>query len=252
MSYHQVGLHALSNPQINKLLAGHPVRVKHGSHHTASLSAEHTKKLHRAHSKGRAITVQLDPYCCQMNEHLRGTGFFDTLKSVAKTVAPVLRPIATQVARNALGSMGPIGQTLGNLGLDIANQQAEAHGYGVKRRGRPRKHYVHHDKRLEHGRVVEPVMMGQPLHGSGFFDTLKSVAKPVSRALRPVATNFLQQQLAKSSSPLLQTVGNLGLDLANKQAEKHGYGVHKRRGRPRKHHGKALYPAGPHGGMVYM
>ena len=243
--YHQVGLHALSNPQINKLLAGQPVRVKHGSHHTAHLSAEHTKKLHKAHAKGRAVTVQLDPYCCSMNEHLRGTGFFDTLKSVAKVVSPVLRPIATQVARNALSSMGPLGQTIGNLGLDIANQQAEKHGYGVGRK----KHYVHHDKRLRRGRVVEPVEMGQHLHGEGFFDTLKSVAKPVSRAVRPLATNFLQQQLAKSNSPLLQTVGNFGLDLANKQAEKHGYGVHKRRGRPRKHHGKALFPAG---GMVYM
>lgn len=138
--YHQVGLHALSNPQIHKLLSGHPVRIKKGSHHTAHLSAEHTKKLHKASMKGRAVTVQLDPYCCEMNSHLKGTGFFDTMKSVAKVAAPHLRKIATPMARSALSSFGPMGQTLGNLAIDTANQQAEAHGYGLKKRGRPRKH----------------------------------------------------------------------------------------------------------------
>jgi hypothetical protein len=74
-----------------------------------------------------------------MNGHLKGTGFFDTLKSVAKTVSPHLRKIATPMARTALSSMGPMGQTLGNLALDVANEQAEARGYGLKKRGRPRK-----------------------------------------------------------------------------------------------------------------
>jgi hypothetical protein len=249
--YHQVGLHALSNPQISKLLSGKPVRVRHGTHHKASLSTEHVKKLHRASMKGKAVTLQLDPYCCQMNEHMRGTGFFDTLKSIAKVVAPVARQIATPIARTALSSYSPLGQIVGNTAIDLANQQAEAHGYGLKKRaGRPRK-YVHHDKRIENGRIVEPVMLGQPLHGAGFFDSLKSIAKPVSKTLRPVATNFLQQQLAKSGNPLLQAVGNVGLDLANQTAEAHGYGLRKKKaGRPRKK-GRALYPAGSHGGELY-
>lgn len=135
--YQQVGLHALSNPQINKLLSGKPVRVKKGTHHKAALSAEHMKKLHRASMKGKAVTLQLDPYCCQMNEHLRGTGFFDSLKKVAKIAAPIARQIATPLARSALSSMGPMGQLVGNTALDIANQQAEAHGYGLKKK--PRK-----------------------------------------------------------------------------------------------------------------
>jgi hypothetical protein len=239
--YSQVGLHALSNAQINKLLSGQPVRIKKGQHHKASLSAEHTKKLHKASMKGRAVTVQLDPYCCEMNGHLKGTGFFDTLKSIAKVAAPIARQIATPLARTALSSMGPMGQTLGNVALDVANQQAEAHGYGVKK-------YVHHDKRLRRGRIVEPVEMGMPLHGEGFFDSMKSVAKMASPHLRKIATPLARSALS-SMGPMGQTLGNLGLDIANQQAEAHGYGV-KKRGRPRKRTGKALYPAGSRGGMV--
>jgi hypothetical protein len=247
--YHQVGLHALSNPQISKLLSGKPVRVKHGTHHSASLSTEHVKKLHRAHSKGKAVTLQLDPYCCQMNEHMRGTGFFDTLKSIAKVAAPIARQIATPLARSALSSFGPMGQLAGNAALDIANQQAEAHGYGLKKKGRPRKHYVHHDKRLKMGHIVEPVAMGHPLHqGAGFFDSLKSVAKMASPHIRQIATPLARSALS-SFGPMGQLAGNAAIDIANQQAAAHGYGL-KKRGRPRKH-GKALYPAGSHGGMMY-
>ena len=241
--YQQVGLHALSNAQINKLLSGQPVRIKKGQHHKASLSQEHTKKLHKASMKGRAITVQLDPYCCEMNGHLKGSGFFDTLKSVAKTVSPHLRKIATPMARSALSSMGPMGQTLGNLALDVANEQAEQRGYGVGKR----KKYVHHDKRLVRGRIVEPVEMGMPLHGEGFFDSLKSVAKMASPHLRKIATPMARSALS-SMGPMGQTLGNLALDVANEQAEARGYGL-KKRGRPRKR-GSALYPAGSRGGEM--
>jgi hypothetical protein len=245
--YHQVGLHALSNPQISKLLSGKPVRVKKGTHHKAALSTEHVKKLHRASMKGKAVTLQLDPYCCQMNEHMRGTGFFDTLKSIAKVAAPIARQIATPMARTALSSFGPMGQLAGNAALDIANQQAEAHGYGVRKAGRPRK-YVHHDKRIEDGRIVEPVMLGQPLHGAGFFDSLKSVAKMASPHIRQIATPLARNALS-SFGPMGQTLGNAALDIANQQAEAHGYGL-KKKAKPKKR-GKALYPAGSHGGELY-
>jgi hypothetical protein len=242
--YQQVGLHALSNPQISKLLSGKPVRVKKGTHHKAGLSAEHVKKLHKASMKGKAVTLQLDPYCCQMNEHLRGTGFFDSLKKVAKIASPHIRKIATPMARSALSSMGPMGQTLGNLALDVANQQAEASGYGVRKAGRPRK-YVHHDKRLLHGKIVEPVEMGMPLHGEGFFDSLKKVAKIASPHIRKIATPMARSALS-SMGPMGQTLGNLALDVANQQAEASGYGLRKK---PRKR-GRALYPAG-RGGEIY-
>ena len=69
--YHEAGIQALSKKQISRLLNGHPVRIKHGSHHKIHLSADHHKKLHRAHAKGSALTVTLDPFAIQHNQHLR-------------------------------------------------------------------------------------------------------------------------------------------------------------------------------------
>lgn len=69
--YHEAHIASLSAKQISRLLNGHPVRVKHGSHHKIHLSAEHHKKLHKAHAKGCGTTVQLDPYAIEQNQHLR-------------------------------------------------------------------------------------------------------------------------------------------------------------------------------------
>ena len=68
MSYHEQGIEKLSPAQISKLLNGHPVRVKHGLHHKLHVSEEHLKKLHRAHHKGSAATLQLDPYAIELNQ----------------------------------------------------------------------------------------------------------------------------------------------------------------------------------------
>jgi hypothetical protein len=242
MTYHHVGIHHLSPSQKSKLKHGGAVRMRLGTHHTLPLRADQIKKLHRAHKKGSAVTIELDPYQC---DHLSGSGFFDSIKSaftspIAKSIVRAVRPVATNMARTALGSMGPMGQTVGNVALDIANQQAEQHGYGV------RKHYVHHDKRLRHGRIVEPVELGEHLHGQGFFDSLKKaassdVAKSLSKSLRPMATDYLRSKLPQGG--VMGALGNLAIDEASKLAERHGYGVkHKKRGRPRK--GGALIAAG--------
>jgi hypothetical protein len=69
--YHEAHIAPISKKQVSKLLNGHPVRVKAGSHHKIHLSAEHHKKLHRAHAKGCGITVTLDPYAIEHNQHLR-------------------------------------------------------------------------------------------------------------------------------------------------------------------------------------
>jgi hypothetical protein len=229
MVYHHVGIHHLSPAQKSKLKHGGAVRMKLGSAHTLPLRVDQIKKLHRAHKKGGAVTIELDPYQC---DHLHGSGFFDSIKSafshpITKSIVRAVRPVATNMARTALGNMGPIGQTVGNVALDLANQQAEQHGYGV------RKHYVHHDKRL-----VEPVEVGHHLkHGKGWGMDL---FKGASKALRPVATDFLRSKLPQSG--VMGALGNVALDLANQQAEKHGYGVRRKRGRPRK--GGALIAAG--------
>jgi hypothetical protein len=240
MVYHSVGISHLKDEQKRKLKHGLGVRMKLGSHHTLPLREDQIKKLHKAHKKGSAVTIELDPYQC---DHLHGSGFFDSIKKafshpITKSIVKAVRPIATDMARTALGSMGPIGQTVGNIGLDVANQQAEQHGYGVKK-GR-KKHYVHHDVRM-----YEPVEHGQHLHGEGFFDNLRAaassnVAKSISKSLRPMATEFVRSKLPQDG--VLGALSNLAVDEANKLAERHGYGIKRKRGRPRK--GGALIAAG--------
>ena len=236
MTYHHVGIHHLSPAQKSKLKHGGAVRMKLGSAHTLPLRVDQIKKLHRAHKKGGAVTIELDPYQC---DHLHGSGFFDSMKKafshpITKQISQVVRPIATNMARGALSSFGPGGQAIGNALIDVADSEAQKAGYGV------RKHYVHHDKR-----IVEPVEVGHHLkHGKGFFDSLKkaassNVAKSISKSLRPVATDFIRSKLPQDG--VLGALGNLALDESNKLAERHGYGV-RRRGRPRR--GGALIAAG--------
>lgn len=81
--YHPISIDGLSNAQINKLLAGHPVRVKHGKHHQIKVSAEQHKKHVKAAQKGKGVTIMLDPYQQEMHQHLRGRGIMSTLKKVA-------------------------------------------------------------------------------------------------------------------------------------------------------------------------
>ena len=70
--YIPVKLDKLSAHQISRLLNGHGVRVKHGSHHEVELSHEQHKKLLKAHAKGSALTITLDPFQIAKHQHLRG------------------------------------------------------------------------------------------------------------------------------------------------------------------------------------
>jgi hypothetical protein len=239
MVYHSVGISHLKDEQKRKLKHGLGVRMKLGSHHTLPLREDQIKKLHRAHKKGSAVTIELDPYQC---DQLHGSGFFDSMKKafshpITKQISQAVRPIATNMARGALGSMGPMGQALGNATIDLLDSEAQKAGYGVKGR---KKHYVHHDVRM-----YEPVEHGQHLHGEGFFDNLRAaassnVAKSISKSLRPMATEFVRSKLPQDG--VLGALSNLAVDEANKLAERHGYGIKKKRGRPRK--GGALIAAG--------
>jgi len=72
--YHKAGVSQLSNTQISRLLNGHGVRVSHGSNHEIELSKEQLKKYMKAHEKGKAITITLDPFQMQNHQFLRGSG----------------------------------------------------------------------------------------------------------------------------------------------------------------------------------
>jgi hypothetical protein len=239
--YHPVKVCALSSTQKSNLMKGKGIRMKSGTAHTIPMRPDQLKKMYKNHSKGMATTIALDPYAIQ---ELHGSGFFDSIKSafshpVTKAISKTLRPVATNMARSALSSFGPMGEAVGNALIDVADKEAESRGYGIKKKvGRPRK-YVHHDKRIgAFGNIIEPAML-KKTRGKGMFG---DIMKASSKALRPVATNFLRSKLADRGG-ILGAVGNVGLDLANQFAESKGYGVKKRRGRPPKK-GGALIAAG--------
>lgn len=60
--YNSVKIHKLSPTQERKLRKGKKVVIKLGGDRDINLSDEQLKKLNKASSKGRGLTIQLDPY----------------------------------------------------------------------------------------------------------------------------------------------------------------------------------------------
>ena len=101
-----------------------------------------------------------------------------------------------------------------------------------------------HNKGSAHTVHLDPYQLDM-ISGEGFFDSMKKafshpVTKQISRALRPVATNFARGALS-SLGPTGQALGNATIDILDKEAETRGYGL-KKVGRPRKyvHHDKRI------------
>ena len=117
--YHKTGIQNLSPTQISRILNGHRVRIKSGSGQEMHLSNEQHKKLMSASKRGAGITVELDPYQMDMNQHLRGAkkgkamkgdGFFDSALKIGKTlgkkVAPVLIDYGADQLKGAIANSG--------------------------------------------------------------------------------------------------------------------------------------------------
>jgi hypothetical protein len=126
MSYHEQGIQSLSKPQISKLLNGHKVRVKLGTHTMLHVSPEQAKKIHKAHLKGGAVTIQLDPYSMNLNHHLRGGSAW------------------TQLGRNTSNNLGVLSNAGTNYLVDKmgGDSSTPTAGSGMRHRGRPRKHHM--------------------------------------------------------------------------------------------------------------
>jgi len=212
--YHKIGIQRLSPTQISKLLNGHKIRVKHGQGHEIHASAEQHKKIMTAHRKGKAHTMQFDPYQIAQHQHMRhghrshgegegmhrpvhhahhahharhpshGEGFMDYIAPVARAVAPMAIDYGANALKHYVG-----------------------HGEGIRRRGRPRKHARKTPKAhsMGEGRAV-----GRRRRGKGIFGS-------VARAVAPVAIDYGAKALKSHFG--------------------HGDGMYRS-------HGEALYPAG--------
>jgi hypothetical protein len=232
--YHSVGVSRCSPTQKTKLKKGGAVRMKLGSAHSLPLRKDQIKKLERAHKKGGSVTIMLDPY--QIDE-LHGRGFFDTLKKVAaspitKSISRAVRPIARDMVKSMLPQEGVMG-SLSHGAIDLLDREAEKAGYGRK------KKYVHHDKRIFNGQIIEPEALGMSvdefdkLYGKGFFDSLKKVAaspitKSISRAVRPIARDMVKSMLPQEG--VMGSLSRGAIDLLDREAEKEGYGRRRKKG----------------------
>ena len=213
--YHKIGIQRLSPTQISKLLNGHKIRVKHGQGHEIHASAEQHKKIMAAHRKGKAHTMQFDPFQIAQHQHLRhghkpvhhapmhhgygegeGEGIFG---SVARAVAPVARAVAP---------------TLIDYGANALKHRLTGHGEGMKHRGRPRKHAPKHHASMGEGRAVGRRRRGK---GDGLFGSIAHAAAPV--------------MIDYGAKALKSRLG-------------HGEGMHSRSMYSHQSHGEALYPAG--------
>lgn len=261
--YHPVNIGALSNPQINKLLSGQGVRVKKGNSHTIHVSTEQLKKLNKAHEKGKAMTIVLDPY--QMNGHaqLKGQGLKEMAHKAVKLGKKHLLPAAKKFLKDKAHELRApaermIQKTLTPyIGEDYAREIASRGteqgmkqfegvvGNGVRRKrrvGRPKGGSLKSfGRQLKHvGRVIQPALkqVGRVIkpYARQALDQLVSVGTPL--ALGAVGSMVGNPELALMA-PMVEHGINAGID---KLGKKHGFGVRKRRvGRPR---GGALMPAG--------
>ena len=135
MSYIQHHIGKLSPQQISKLLNGHMIRMEGGGHHVVNLSIEQSKKLHRAHMHGKAVSIRFDPFQIHHHQHLRGGA--PPVSSVAipkklKGGATLKDQANNFYDRKIPDELKPGLESLGQSALGMA-------GFGLKKRGRPRK-----------------------------------------------------------------------------------------------------------------
>ena len=119
MSYVKHHIAKLSPQQISKVLNGHAIRMEGGGHHVVNLSIEQSKKLHRAHMHGKAVSIRFDPFQIHHHQHLRGGA---TLRDIGSNFYD----------RKIPDELKPGMESLGQSALGMA-------GFGLRKRGRPKK-----------------------------------------------------------------------------------------------------------------
>ena len=251
MSYHEQGIQELSPSQISKLLNGHAVRVRRGSHHAIHLTEEHSKKLHRAHAKGKGITIRLDPYAIQGNQHLRNAinHAVQRTQRGGKVGTDLTKHLAINTAQlSDAGTNYLIGQMGGNLkrhrGRPRKIYTSGMHGGDGRGYGEARRQDAERNRVLEHGSPIartggklsnklkhaQQVMDFLGHNYQGIAHAVKPVAKPIFGALTTKAVNYI--------NPLGQ------LESAGESIKHLFGGAVRKRGRPHKIHGGAAGPAG--------
>ena len=138
--YHPASISQLSPSQISKALKGLPVRVSVGNHHDIELSSDQMKKFSKAHQKGKALTITMDPYQIGNNMHLMGAGKLK--KNVRGNVGRIITSASNRAIRaleggNITATSKDSGKRLIVAGTDRAVQAIEGSGVNrLKKAGR--------------------------------------------------------------------------------------------------------------------
>ena len=120
--YHKIKVKLLSNPQISRLLNGHGVRVSDGNDHDIELSKEQLKKFMKAREKGKAITLNMDPFQMQAHQFLRGSGGGSSSGGAIGRVNKYNRWVDTLGARDLIDAgMSKGASTISGFGLKKRN-----------------------------------------------------------------------------------------------------------------------------------
>ena len=100
----------LTRDQVKKLASGQAIRLKHPhlhGNHPVHLTRQQLTKIAKHHTKGVGMELRMSPAQVTYNIR-RGGGFWDTLKSIGRTVAGVVEKGASFINHPAAAPIGAI------------------------------------------------------------------------------------------------------------------------------------------------
>jgi len=218
--YAHVGIEPLSHAQARKLVQGGRVKVKLGSHHKIHVTHEHAKRLHTAHRRGAGIMLELDPYACELNEHIHGEGIGSKLKHAGHKIGHFVKSHKEQF-RPLAASLKEAGhQAVADASMYALDQGVDPSLVGT------------------YGAMAHQGIQGGKITSAKQFFRSPAV-KTVRRALRPLGQMALNDTLGLAEQGLTQ-----GMQQASS-----GMGFHRRAPTRRApaiklKKGSALFPAG--------
>lgn len=224
--YHPIEIEPLSPQQKRKLVSGMPVRVKHGIGHILHASPEQHKKIVRAAARGKAVTIQLDPY--QAQQH--GSGILGDLAksavSYAKGQVKAHIPQAERFVRAEIQKFGKRGQAMAerkleSLGLsrDLSHRIAEEATGHLVRGAENMAHAGFHradsmlGEGIHHNTIIgqrKPRKVGGKINWKGIGRKISNTFKKVGHELKPVGRE-IQNFAREHGREILHGAVNMGV-----------------------------------------
>jgi len=116
--YYRIGIQKISPAQVSKLLNGHAITFKHGSHHKIPVSAEQHKKIHSVHRKGKGVRMTADQY---QRDMMRAEGIFDNIGSALMKAYHAVAPAVDQAYEHNKHHLHKIAKNVGHQALHHAH-----------------------------------------------------------------------------------------------------------------------------------